>query len=145
MNTGKQGEALFKQIMQSKGYQVQDVSDNPDYWYKDIDFIITSPTSGLTKTFEVKWDSKIGQTGNLYLELTNVHSKCGQGWYKFCEADYVAYGDARAHLFYILPLGQLRERVKQLPQRMAQCGGDSTGLLVNLKDLEDFISVIQED
>lgn len=144
-NNGKQGEWLFKQLMESLAYQVQDVSNNPDYWYKDIDFIITSPTTGAVKTFEVKFDSRINQTGNLYLELTNVHSKGGKGWYKFCEADYLAYGDARAQVFYIIPLAQLRERVQQLPQRMAQCGTDSTGLLVNLKNLEDIISVLQED
>lgn len=80
--------------MQNLNYEVNDVSNNPDYWYKDIDFIVTSPTSGLTKAFECKWDSRINQTGNLYLELTNVHSKGGRGWFDFCEADYLAYGDA---------------------------------------------------
>ena len=77
MNNGKQGEALFSQIMTEKGYTVVDVSGNPEYWHKDIDFIITSPTTGSVKTFEVKWDSRIGQTGNLYLELSNRHSKGG--------------------------------------------------------------------
>ena len=76
-NNGKQGESLFKEIMIARGYDVKDVSNNPEYWYKDIDFIITSPTTGETKSFEVKWDSRINQTGNLYLELTNVHSKGG--------------------------------------------------------------------
>lgn len=65
-------------------YLVNDVSSNPSYWDKDIDFIITSPTTQLTKTFEVKWDSRINSTGNLYLELTNVHSKGGRGWFDFC-------------------------------------------------------------
>lgn len=67
--------------MENRNYSVVDVSDNPDYWYKDIDFIITSPTSGETKTFEVKWDSRINRTGNLYIELTNIHSKGGKGWF----------------------------------------------------------------
>ena len=80
--------------MSSLNYSIEDVSGNPDYWHKDIDFIATSPKSGLTKTFEVKWDSRINNTGNLYLELTNVHSKGGRGWFNFCEADYLAYGDS---------------------------------------------------
>jgi hypothetical protein len=46
MTSGKQGEMLFRQIMINKGYKVVDVSDNPEYWRKDIDFIITSPTTG---------------------------------------------------------------------------------------------------
>jgi len=97
--------------MESRNYKVKDVSNNSDYWYRDIDFIITSPTSGETKSFEVKWDSKINKTGNLYLELTNIYSKGGQGWYTFCEADYIAYGDAAARVFYIIPLLELKKRV----------------------------------
>jgi hypothetical protein len=65
--------------MESRNYTVVDVSGNPAYFDKDIDFIITSATSGLTKTFEVKWDSCINRTGNLYLELTNINSKQWSG------------------------------------------------------------------
>ena len=110
-NNYKQGEALFKERMLALGYGLEDVSGNPDYWQRDIDFIATSPHTGLTKTFEVKWDSRINSTGNLYLELTNVNSKGGRGWFEFCEADYLAYADARAMVFYIIPLAELRVRV----------------------------------
>jgi hypothetical protein len=61
--------------MESRNYTVEDVSGNPEYWDKDIDFIITSSATGLTKTFEVKWDTRINRTNNLYLELTNINSK----------------------------------------------------------------------
>ena len=141
-NNGKQGERLFEQIMKDRGYTVEDVSSNSLYWSKDIDFLVTSPTSGLTKSFEIKWDSRINKTGNLYLELTNVHSKGGKGWYEFCEADCIAYGDATTRLFYVIFLDELRERVNQLPQRQAHCGYDSTGLLVSLKDIEDIVKVL---
>lgn len=139
-SSGKQGERLFQQQMEAKGYEVQDVSSNPDFWSKDIDFFVTSSTTGATKSFEVKWDSKIQKSGNLYLELNNVHSKQwnGDGWFKHCEADYIAYGDAKKRLFYIIPLPQLKERVQQLPRKIAQCGQDSIGLLVALKDIQDI-------
>ena len=42
--------------MNAKGFVVKDVSGNADYFSKDIDFIITNPTTGNTRTFEVKWD-----------------------------------------------------------------------------------------
>lgn len=141
-NNGKQGERLFQLRMSELNYEMQDVSDNPNYWYKDIDFIATSPKTGLTKTFEIKWDSRINSTGNLYLELTNVHSKGGKGWFEFCEADFLAYGDAAAQCFYIIPIAALRERVAQLPRRLARCGDDSTGLLIKLQDLTDLIQVL---
>ena len=142
MQKGKIGERLFQQIMESKGHKVEDVSNNPEYWYRDIDFFVTSSVSGETKSFECKWDSCISRTGNLYLELTNVHSKGGKGWYKFCEADYLAYGDAKNRIFYIIPLLELKKKVEQLPSRYAKCGYDSTGLLVSLKDIKDIIQIL---
>ena len=141
-NSGKYGERFFKYIMGGRGYKVEDTTNNPYYWEKDIDFVITSSTTGTTKSFEVKWDSRINQTGNLYLELTNAHSKGGQGWYKFCQADYLAYGDAAKRVFYIIPLQLLRERVKELPQKVTHCGADSTGLLINLKDIADLYKIL---
>ena len=142
MQKGKQGELLFKQIMEGRNYQVEDVSNNPSYWYKDIDFIITSPTTGEVKSFEVKWDSCIGRTGNLYLELTNVHSKGGKGWFNFCEADYIAYGDAAARIFYIIPLLELRKRANEVYYRERRCGQDSTGQIISLDEIRDLIKIL---
>lgn len=142
MRNGRLGEILFAQMMREGGYTVADVSGDSEYWHKDIDFLITSPTTGAIKAFEVKWDSRINQTGNLYLELTNVNSKGGKGWFEFCQADYIAYGDAQARTFYIIPLMELRQRAKELPQRIVRCGQDSTGLIVNLRDIADITKVL---
>jgi hypothetical protein len=90
--------------MRDAGYTVENVSGNPIYWEKDIDFFCTSPTTGAVRSFEVKWDARLHQTGNLYLELSNVHSKGGKGWFRFCEADYLAYGDALTKVFYIIDM-----------------------------------------
>lgn len=142
MANGKQGEALFKQLMESIGYKVEDVSNDSNYWYKDIDFFVTSPVTNLTKSFECKWDSRINTTGNLYLELTNVHSKGGRGWYEFCEADYLAYGNAQIGVFYIIPFAALKERVATLKLRTASCGQDSTGLILPLSKIEDLVQLL---
>ena len=138
-NNGKYGERLFQQIMSSRNYQVQDVSSNKQYWHKDIDFIVTSPTTGITKTFEVKWDNRIATTNNLYIEIANTHSKDGLSWFRFCEADYLAYGDARKRKFYIIPMDQLREIVEKMPKRYSQCGCDSAGYLVNISQIAEII------
>lgn len=145
-NNGKLGERLFKETMEARGYEVIDVSGNPEYWYKDIDFIITSPTSGDTKTFEVKWDTRIHSTGNLYLERTSTFTKeegiKGLGWFEWCQADYLAYGDAVSGQFYMIPMNKLRWYADNLPYRSASCGYDSTGQLVALKDIEDIIQLL---
>ena len=141
MANGKQGERLFKQIMESRNYKVEDVTLNPDYWYKDIDFFVTS-TSGERKSFEVKFDGCINRTGNLYLELTNIHSKGGCGWFNFCEADYLAYGDAVNRIFYIIPLLELKKRAAQVPYREGRCGSESTGQLISLDEIRDIIKIL---
>ena len=89
--------------MSCRNYKVNNVTRNPHYWYKDIDFIITSRASGLTKSFEVKWDTRVAATGNLYIETTSRFGD-GRGWWEFCEADYLAYGDAVNEIFYIIPV-----------------------------------------
>ena len=137
--SGKEGELLFSQIMSARGNDVVDVSNNPDYWPKDIDFIITS-TLGNTKSFEVKWDSRIGSTGNLFLEMRNPRSKIwsGQGWWPNCQADYLVYGDAANRIFYCFPLLELRERVKGLNMRYKITGDYSEGYLLPLDNVADL-------
>lgn len=108
---GKLGERTFKERMLYHGYTVEDVSGNSDFWYKDIDFLVTSPYTGAVKSFEVKWDTRINKTGNMYLEIESINSKGGRGWFEFCEADYLAYGDAQNRTFYIIPLLALKQKV----------------------------------
>lgn len=143
-NNGRRGELLFSEKAQQCGYTVEDTTNNPQYFYKDIDFLVTNQ-EGIQKSFEIKWDSRISQTNNLYLELTNIHSKEGKGWFKFCEADYLAYGDAVNEIFYIIPLQQLKDRVYKGKKsyRVARCGDDSTGILVNLDDIRDIFLIFK--
>lgn len=138
MDIGKQGEMLFAQIMTQRGYKVVDTTDIASYQKYDIDFILTSSATGLTRSFEVKYDTRINRTNNLYLELTNIHSKQwgGQGWWLHCNADYLAYGDYHTKKFYVFELKELKEKVAQLPQKIAYCGNESSGLLVSLEQLE---------
>jgi hypothetical protein len=83
------------------------VSADPQYYYSG-DLLITSPTTGITKTVEVKYDYRIHETNNLYLEIINMNSIGGCGWYDFTKADYVAYGDAINKKFYIYSMDALR-------------------------------------
>jgi hypothetical protein len=104
--SGRQGELLFAQKMAARGLSIEDVSNNPFFFDKDIDFFVTNPSTGATRSVEVKWDARIASTHNLYLEILNRNSKQwnGGGWYKHCQADFVAYGDANNHLFYFIPM-----------------------------------------
>lgn len=142
MNNGKDGENLFQFIMESRNYQVNNVSNNPSYWDQDIDFIISSPTTGAVKSFEVKWDSVINKSGNLFLEYYAPRSKGCRGWFEFCKADYLVYGDSVNKIFYVIPMPELRERVQQLPQRRGRTAEGAEGLLVSIGQIEDLIKVL---
>ena len=141
---GKRGERIFKQRMEFNGFGVEDLRDDPEFWMIDCDFRLTSPTTGNKKYFEVKWDSRIHKTGNLYLETENIFSKQWnyEGWWLHCKADYIAYGDSQTMQFYIIPREELVARVKELPTRIAHCANESTGLLVRLEDIKDLIKVV---
>lgn len=142
-NNGRQGEELFRQYMEQQGYAVEDVSDNPAYWSKDIDMLITSPTTGVTKAFEVKWDTKIHKTANLFLEIVSKYSAGMHGWYEFCEADFLIYGDAVNKIFYVFDMEVLRAEVDKMPKELANCGSDSIGYLVPLRRLKELYGVIK--
>lgn len=143
MNTrriGKEGEQLFYNKLRNY-FKVKDVSGDSAYWDKDIDFIVTNPATNQARTFEVKNDTRIAYTGNLYLELTNVHSKDGLGWFKFSQADFLAYCDAHNKVIYIMSMEELRAKIKEVPRRIAYCGTDSSGYLVNFQDLCPVINI----
>lgn len=103
----KAGETEAKDLFIRSGYTVKDVSDNSNYFDKDVDLIVTNP-SGVTKTIEVKADFRIADTGNLFIEYINPRSKGGMGWYRFCEADLVYYADMINKIFYVVEYSALK-------------------------------------
>ena len=139
MALGRDGERLFAQLLREQGVNVTDVSGNCLYWDKDIDFIIDNGKD--ERTVEVKNDSRIYKTGNMYIETSNPRSKGGKGWFLFCQADYLAYGDAINQRFYFIRLKDLREYVAEnsLLLREASTYDGSRGFLIALKDVEDLI------
>ena len=74
-NSGKEGERLFSEWAAADGYIVNDLSGDSYYFDKDIDFLLTNPTTGNSRTFEVKWCYGISKYGNLFLEFINPRSQ----------------------------------------------------------------------
>ena len=84
------------------------MGDEPDYWSQDIDFIVDGKI-----TVEVKYDNIINRTGNLFIETANPRSQNGLGWYKFCQADYLAYGDSKINVFHMIKMNDLRNYINE--------------------------------
>lgn len=107
------GEYELKWSLREHGYIVKDVSNNPRYWAKDIDLIATNVFTDVTTTIEVKWDRCMAQTGNMFIEIENPRSKDNRGWFEFCEADLLAYGDAVNKKFYFIGVAALRDYIEK--------------------------------
>jgi len=135
------GEWELKFTLRNHGYSVEDVSDNPNYWYKDIDLIVTNTKTCNVSKIEVKWDSRIAATGNLYIEFANPRSKGGKGWFEFCEADLLAYGDSRNKVFYMIRIPALKEFIARNKNvlRIAKTPDGSQGYLVPKEYITNLI------
>lgn len=92
-------------------YTVTDVTDNPYYWTQDIDLIATNNLTGYTANIEVKYDSKINQTGNLYIEYYNPRSKDNKGWINFTKSDLIYYVDATNNKAYVIDTANIRQYI----------------------------------
>lgn len=142
------GELRAYNYFQDNGLSVQDVTMNPEYWEKDIDFVVSSGTERFT--VEVKWDSRISTTGNMFIETVTDLDRCKGGWFTFCQADYIYYGDSFNQLFYVFKTEDLRKFVSahMMEERKAadynSRGGVkkvSQGMLVPIKEFSQSYDV----
>lgn len=107
------GEYELKKALREDGYIVKDVSNSAEYWEKDIDLIVTNMETEVVTTIEVKWDYCLHKTGNLFIETINSRSKGGNGWFNFCEAKLLAYGDAINKIFYFIDVAALKDYIEK--------------------------------
>ncbi len=114
----KPGETEVKKFLQRAGYVVTDVSNNPAYWKKDIDFLVRNPETGGTASIEVKYDKRMAQTKNFFIEIANLRSNEGKGWFNFCEADFIYYIDAQNLFLYIFKFKELEEYINKNGARL---------------------------
>lgn len=141
INPRRAGEWELKKYLRAHGAEVEDVSNNPNYWKKDIDLI----ADGIN--IEVKWDGVLAATGNMYIETCSDTVKNKPGWFNFCQADKLYYGDAQNKIFYIFDFPQLKEYVEahkaEFKERSARDRNKySLGWLVPIGDLKDLYTTI---
>ena len=139
-----EGEYQVKWLLREHGYTVQDVSGDPAYWEQDIDLIATDIFSRETVSIEVKWDKTLAATGNLFIELENPRSKCGMGWFEFCLADYLAYGDATNGIFYFMKLSDLKNYIYESKEdlRKRSSWDGSVGYVIPVSSIAAFTTKV---
>lgn len=114
------GEYELKNELRAHGYKVKDVSMEPYYWHEDVDLIATNIETAKVTKIEVKWDKRLADTGNFFIETTNPKGEGGKGWFKICKADILAYGDAVNKRFYLIDFPALERYIKENGQELQE-------------------------
>ena len=137
------GEYEVKKFLRGRGIQVEDVSDKPQYWAKDIDLIATNPLTGASAAIEVKLDARINDTGNFFVEFENPRSKNSKGWFHFCEADFLYYIDSHTYITYIIKIDELRHFIATHKRDLAikSTFDGSIGYIVPLAAMPIFTTI----
>lgn len=103
---GDVGEAVCKNVLEACGFQVQDVSRNPDYYEKG-DLIATK--NGKSYFIEVKTDTWAHKTGNLVVELISNMEAKRTGWFNYCKCDKYFFYLAKSNELIIVDRLELRK------------------------------------
>ena len=143
MTTGRFGEKFFEEKMKQQGLLTIDVSGNSSYFDKDIDFLVKNE-EGRTTTVEVKCDTRIHNTGNMFIEVSNPRSKGGNGWFTFIQAEFLAYEDIINKTIYMLKVSDLKKYIAENESnlRTAFTFDGSKGYLINVNKVRDLIYCI---
>lgn len=137
---GKVGEDEFIKLAGKAGWIVQDTSNDPKYWKQDVDFIITDK-EGIDRKIEIKWDYRIHQTNNFFIETVSSVRINSDGWIKKTKAEMIFYGDAKNRIFYCFnPIDMLEYCDKHKPRVVEwynkETGTVVRGFLVNFFDYQ---------
>lgn len=137
LEAAKPAEQLVFNLLSSTGYEVEDVSDQPQYYYKG-DIKLTS-SSGEVFFIDVKDDSRIAETGNVLCEY-DVWMKDRD---EFIDGDmkksydYLAIVSWEEQKVYFIDFHTLKQKYKQgthvIIKHQAQ---DTWGYLVQLAQIK---------
>jgi hypothetical protein len=126
---GDRGERLIYNwlIKKKQIIDVEDVTKNPKYFSKGIDFIFTLK-NGRKVSVDVKYDSSITRTGNVFLEVVKNNRTMEDGWFWTSEADFIliVFGGQDDKML-TLPLKEVRDYFKINQDRFKKVYGKWNG------------------
>ena len=125
---GKKTEDLVCDYLTTRGNTVINHTEDLDWQAIDTDFEVSK--NGKTTTLEVKTDSRINQTNNLFFEV-GFDRATGyyDGWFRKCEAEYILFYDSSAAKGYIIDFNkeiiQKNSNYRRWYNRSDSCWGDA--------------------
>jgi hypothetical protein len=138
---GKAGETAIDHWLKFLGYNIEDVSELPEYQKAGIDRLLTR-LDGTTIKAEYKTDLKAKQTGNLFFETVSVAHRNIPGWGHTSQADFWIFFIPKQEILVVEP-GKFRclvlEHLTTLEKKTVQNQGFCTiGLPVPLKNVREI-------
>lgn len=113
---GQKGEAMASSFLTSIGYQVENVSQDPNFQKVDID-LIAGKEVGERMTIEIKADSMVSRTGNICIEtITNV-AKGKKGWLYYCKASHIFFVDVVNRIIHCVRFNEFYDMYQQNKDR----------------------------
>ena len=108
---GDEGEKLVLNWLREKEgvTNIRDVSKDPQYQKKDIDILFTE--NGSEKQIDVKCDTMVDKTGNVFMEIISNNKKYTPGNFIYSEAQYFYYVFSETKRLLVLPLKETRDYV----------------------------------
>lgn len=113
---GEIGEDVFAEYMHYLGDNyIVDVRQDKEFQAKDIDYVVYSDDEDMY-TVEVKTDMKIGEMRiskyrRFFIEdVQNVRVN-SDGFFRYCEADILAYYDSIKELMYLVNWNDLKDYI----------------------------------
>ena len=116
LKVGEIGEDVFAEYMNYLGdNEIIDVRYDKAWQVKDIDYLVYSDNEDMY-TVDVKTDCKIGEMRvskyrRFFIEdIQNVRIN-SDGFFRYCEADILAYYDSIKELMYLVDWNELKEYI----------------------------------
>lgn len=133
------------EFLEKTGKKCRDVSDDPDFQKDDIDFIVEG-RSGNELSFEVKNDSKIYRTGNIFYEYISNVDYGTVGCFEKTKADFIVICSEQESKFYIIASEVLKEYVRNNKNSLRYIsrveGSNSAGYLIPKRNVAEYLKEV---
>lgn len=143
---GKRGERIFAKFLESRGRVYKDVSNDKEFQSQDIDFLVESKREpGKMLGFEVKNDTQIAKTGNIFFETMSNVDYSTDGCFSKTKAQVMVIVSESEKKIYMVAAGRLKKFVDENKSRLRFIsrvpGSNSCGYLVPIRMLGDDLKV----
>ena len=121
LKKGKVGEELAYNYLIARGWEVEDVSNNEEYFSLDIDFLITR--NGISTSIDVKTEAAMARTGNMFIEDEIIYKdgREAKGWLHYSKAEYIWHVNPKNGVAFVYRLEDMKEYLRKAPRRWGTC------------------------